>query len=537
MRSIFILLGLLSWAGQAQAGACNGAPNCFDGGLVTADGNCDMAGACGEALNAIMLPSSTQTGAVYYFSTAGNDTTGDGSYHNPWLTFSKMDSECGGNECIILASSGTYTGADLESGTTSYAISMTYSDGNAGEIVTYIHSEFPAQRAKIICDNATWTSGSGIFNTQTGPGWMVVAGMDVECDTNGVDIFDATGTGRLLVLNSVGEGLDVTSAAGSQVFTGHDTSTIVSLNSDGTNIRAQVAASTSTADLRTTAIHIGGKFSIIDNVGNIHGSAVEPLGGNSTYLVDMELTAHSSQSGINMSGILWGSTTCGDTLDVDGCNIYAARTVIHDVKNTTSSTKGHGIWDQFTNQDVGHMELHQVTITDTGGGRGLDFEGKSSHDVQLFVDISGLLMDPLVTGIGVEWGSTSYHSTAGNEIVGTWEECVVAISSNVWRIGAVSATTFALFNDELPPAAQALLTPCTDAASVASNTAMSDGGITCAAGAACEGSYTGQWKFTPGDNDVNFVGLPTTLLPGGIAITSFSGGVPSAANPQNIGGR
>lgn len=46
--------------------------------------------------------------ATYYISPAGNDTTGDGSSGNPWLTFSKfLSSSASGDTCS--AANGTYT--------------------------------------------------------------------------------------------------------------------------------------------------------------------------------------------------------------------------------------------------------------------------------------------------------------------------------------------------------------------------------------------------------------------------------------------
>lgn len=48
--------------------------------------------------------------ATYYIATTGNDTTGDGSSGNPWLTISKANSSSTTGDTIVLAA-GTYTQA------------------------------------------------------------------------------------------------------------------------------------------------------------------------------------------------------------------------------------------------------------------------------------------------------------------------------------------------------------------------------------------------------------------------------------------
>ena len=47
---------------------------------------------------------------TYYISTTGNDTTGDGSSGNPWLTVSKFHNACANGDTLIVKA-GTYTWA------------------------------------------------------------------------------------------------------------------------------------------------------------------------------------------------------------------------------------------------------------------------------------------------------------------------------------------------------------------------------------------------------------------------------------------
>ncbi len=335
-----------------------------------------------------------------------------------------------------------------------------------------------------------------------------MAGVHLVTGADGADGFDQTDTGNLLAIHTNCEMSDA--VTGSQCYTGHESGTLATVNTDGTNTNFQVAASVGTG----TSIHIGGMFAIVPP-GLSNKGAIEPLGSRNTFVIDMELTANSSTANRHVSGIRVADGTCNAA--PNGCNIYVARSLLRDSNNSASSSRGHGYYESLGSTDYAEVEFYSTSII--GNNTGMTILGQASTSANVALSMSGVLIANNSTR-GLNIGA--FRAVAGNEITGAWTQCATDFS-NTWQYDGSNFATAALFNAGMTSAQQALLDPCIDADSVESAALLSAGGYGCKAGSGCDGTFSGSWRFAPGDSDANFKCLPRTLTQDKRRICSFSG--------------
>lgn len=125
--------------------------------------------------------------ATYYIYTGGNDTTGDGSYANPWLTVSKAHTAASSGDTVILkTSASTYSFASIN-----FSKSLTI-QGETTNPLNHILDGASASR--------TWTLGASISLT-----------------IKNIKVQNITGTPNVIVAGSSGGSISATNCVFSTI--------------------------------------------------------------------------------------------------------------------------------------------------------------------------------------------------------------------------------------------------------------------------------------------------------------------------------
>lgn len=176
-----------------------------------------------------------------YIDPTGNDTTGDGL--TPATALRSLDAagdlvnlrgDCGaeivmtgGSTWSATADFGACTGAGDDCGFGDF----TPDCSGAEDLAIWIHSSDPDNRAIIDCSVDPGIEGNGVVssNPATESGWVVVTGVEIDCD--GVDAYHAANEGRIFVANG-GQDNDITTAKTS-LFYVQNTGEIVAVGTGG----------------------------------------------------------------------------------------------------------------------------------------------------------------------------------------------------------------------------------------------------------------------------------------------------------------
>lgn len=195
-----------------------------------------------------------------------------GTMDAPIKTLDKVEEILNERGCgtEIILDGDTWTGAtDFGGGIRVAATTCTDTDS----VAIYIHSIDPDVRATLDCTGGSATEALQIIGTDGG--WMVVEGLHTQ--NCAIDTFNASGDGKLMVINSGASG----GTGVNQMFTGHATSDMILLNVYGSSVN-DVTVFTNVTDATMTLI--SDKSFIIGDTDADFEAAFSSLGGTGVVI-------------------------------------------------------------------------------------------------------------------------------------------------------------------------------------------------------------------------------------------------------------